>query len=148
MSCGLPKTEAKIEIAVDRITAHALPRTIERVPAGARFDFSVVYKVQKDESWKESVRNVSADLENILWSLEEIEMHDGLGGNTSRGHGHVRIHLRSLTVKNFADPTQKGLDLKAVELDNNKMNANEIDKQADYQFREFLEAVQKISDYA
>lgn len=43
MQHNLPITEAKLEIVLDRVTAAAMPRTIERVPAGARFDFEIVY---------------------------------------------------------------------------------------------------------
>lgn len=98
---NLPVTEAKMEIAVDRITAQALPRTFERVPSGARFEFSIVYRVQQDEKRPDAPKNVKQDLENILWALEEIETHDGLGGNTARGHGQVKFHLRSLIVKRY-----------------------------------------------
>lgn len=97
----LPITEAKIEIAVDRITAQALPRTIERVPAGARFEFSIVYRVQKDENRPNAIANVNEDLTNILEVLEDIEKFDGLGGNTARGHGQVKFHLKPLRVVRY-----------------------------------------------
>ncbi|MBF0585467.1 type III-A CRISPR-associated RAMP protein Csm3 [Prosthecochloris sp. N3] len=98
---GLPVTEAKIEIAVDRITAQALPRTIERVPAGARFAFSMVYRVQQDNNRPQAIKNVEEDLVNILGALEEIEKFDGLGGNTARGHGQVKFHLKPLHVVRY-----------------------------------------------
>ena len=92
---NLPITEAKIEIAVDRITAHALPR--------ARFTFSMVYRVQRDENRPDAIKNVQKDLENIFSALEEIEIHDGLGGNTARGHGQVKFHLKPLHVVRYKD---------------------------------------------
>ncbi len=105
MPGGLPLTEAKMEIVVDRITAHAMPRTIERVPAGARFDFEMIYKVQTydnglfednpddpDNPAIKCNKKLQQDLDNILWALDVIEKHAGLGGNTSRGHGQVRFH--------------------------------------------------------
>lgn len=95
----LPVTEAKMEIAVDRITAQALPRTIERVPSGARFDFSMVYRVQKEENHPEPLANIATDLTNILEALKDIEEFDGLGGNTARGHGQVKFHLKPLQVR-------------------------------------------------
>jgi len=101
MDNGLPVTEAKMEIAVDRITAHALPRTIERVPSGARFGFTLVYRVQERLDWPDVLKNISKDLENILWALKEIQNHDGLGGNTARGHGVVQFHLRSMLVTRY-----------------------------------------------
>lgn len=126
MDHGLPVTEAKMEIAVDRITAHALPRTIERVPAGARFDFSIVYKVQHDASWSDSLKNVSEDLKIILWALQEIETHDGLGGNTARGHGQVKFHLRTMSVMRYDSKGSEGCTEKAGDGD-----------EMDYSFDEF-----------
>src|SRR3984957_18309044 len=38
-------TEVKSENAIDRITSQANPRTLERVPAGARFHFRIVLDV-------------------------------------------------------------------------------------------------------
>src|SRR6202165_6117735 len=38
-------TEVKSENAIDRITSQATPRTLERVPAGARFHFQIVMDV-------------------------------------------------------------------------------------------------------
>ncbi len=116
---GLPITEAKIEIAVDRITAHAMPRTIERVPAGARFDFEMVYKVQTyengdfldnalgkpDTKCDEKLRK---DLENIFCALEIIQNHSGLGGNTSRGHGQVKFEIKKFQAKRVTGECVKG----------------------------------------
>lgn len=111
MKNGLPVTEVKMEIAVDRITAHALPRTIERVPAGAKFEFEIIYKVQTYENGEfekessdydtKSDEKLRVDLKNILWALEQIETHDGLGGNTSRGHGQVNICINGLEDIHF-----------------------------------------------
>src|SRR6195256_492130 len=42
-------TEVKSENAVDRITSQANPRTLERVPAGARFRFRMVLDVLCEE---------------------------------------------------------------------------------------------------
>jgi CRISPR-associated protein Csm3 len=109
MDNGLPVTEAKMEIVVDRITAHAVPRTIERVPSGARFGFSIVYRVQELADWPDAVKNVPEDLKNILWALKEIENHDGLGGNTARGHGVVRFHMRSMNVTRYDKQVTAGL---------------------------------------
>ena len=38
-------TEVKSENAIDRITSQANPRTLERVPAGARFHFRIVIDI-------------------------------------------------------------------------------------------------------
>ncbi|ABL66060.1 type III-A CRISPR-associated RAMP protein Csm3 [Chlorobium phaeobacteroides] len=122
---GLPITEAKMEIAVDRITAHALPRTIERVPAGAKFAFEIVYKIQStsficviDEKGKpKEVKSYMADdkviekdIENILWALKQIEEHDGLGGNTSRGHGQVKFSIDPIKYEVFEDVSKQKIE--------------------------------------
>src|SRR3954468_21747043 len=80
-------TEVKSENAVDRITSQANPRTLERVPAGARFRFRMVFDVLCPEDKALVARAVEA-----LRLLED----DALGGGGSRGNG--RIAFGSLTL--------------------------------------------------
>lgn len=151
MQGGLPITEAKMEIAVDRITAHALPRTIERVPAGARFAFEIIYKVQTYENGKfeinsqddntKSDEKLKSDLINIIWALKQIETHDGLGGNTSRGHGQIKIHLRSLDGEKIIEGLLSLCPVKS----SGKVDQNDIDKESDYSFKDFQEKLSDIS---
>ncbi len=75
-------TEVKSENAIDRITSQANPRTLERVPAGARFHFRMVLDVLCDEDRELIPRVVEA-----LRLLED----DSLGGGGSRGSGRVKI---------------------------------------------------------
>ena len=113
MDGKLPITEAKMETAIDRITSAAHPRTIERVPAGAKFDFELIYRVQSDEKGVFSEKNnsnVKEDIKLILLAMELIEKKCGLGGNTSRGYGRVRFIVGTLEaqeidleIKAFAD---------------------------------------------
>lgn len=150
---GLPVTEAKMEIAVDRITAHALPRTIERVPAGARFEFEIVYKVQTYENGKfeatstdygtKSDDKLRVDLKNILWALEQIEIHDGLGGNTSRGHGQVRICINGLKDIDFLK--QETQNSKGESPEDEVKTAAEVDcKKMKKSFSDWCEKIDKI----
>jgi CRISPR-associated RAMP protein, Csm3 family len=102
MDGKLPITEAKMETAIDRITSAAHPRTIERVPAGAKFDFELIYKVQSDEKGdfsEENNSNLKEDIKLILLAMELIEKKCGLGGNTSRGYGQVRFIVETLDAK-------------------------------------------------
>ena len=71
-------TEVKSENAVDRITAQANPRTLERVPAGARFSFRVVMDVLCEED--------KPLLSRLIEALRLLE-DDSLGGGGSRGRG-------------------------------------------------------------
>jgi CRISPR-associated protein Csm3 len=80
-------TEVKSENAVDRITSQANPRTLERVPAGARFRFRMVLDVLCPEDKPLLGRVVEA-----LRLLED----DALGGGGSRGNGRIAFSGLSL----------------------------------------------------
>lgn len=75
-------TEIKTENTLDRVTSAANPRPMERVPAGAVFDFTLIVDV-----YQEADRALLKDLFGVLALLED----SGLGGNVSRGHGQVAI---------------------------------------------------------
>ncbi len=73
-------TEVKSENAIDRITSQANPRTLERVPAGARFKTRLVMDVLCEEDAPLFLR--------VLEGLRLLE-DDALGGGGSRGSGRV-----------------------------------------------------------
>src|SRR5207302_5435844 len=73
-------TEVKSENAVDRITSQANPRTLERVPAGARFHTRFVMDVLCEED--------APLFQRVLEGLRLLE-DDSLGGGGSRGSGRV-----------------------------------------------------------
>src|SRR5499426_3470066 len=73
-------TEVKSENAIDRITSQANPRTLERVPAGARFAVRMVVDILCDEDAPLFLR--------VLEGLRLLE-DDALGGGGSRGSGRV-----------------------------------------------------------
>src|ERR1700731_1168670 len=81
-------TEVKSENAIDRITSQANPRTLERVPAGARFHFRIVMDVLCAED-----RDLLPRLAEGLRLLED----DSLGGGGSRGSGRVALSNLKLT---------------------------------------------------
>jgi CRISPR-associated protein Csm3 len=81
-------TEVKSENAIDRITSQANPRTLERVPAGARFKLRMVLDLLCAE---DSV--LPALLMQGLRLLED----DALGGGGSRGNGRVSFDNLKLT---------------------------------------------------
>ncbi|HOJ19699.1 MAG TPA: type III-A CRISPR-associated RAMP protein Csm3 [Ignavibacteriaceae bacterium] len=89
--------EAKTETAINRITAEANPRTIERVPEGAKFSFEIIYRVFcKPDSpniiGSAELAYVKHDIKNIFEVLALIQ-RDSLGGNISRGSGKVEFTL-------------------------------------------------------
>jgi CRISPR-associated protein Csm3 len=107
-------TEVKSENAIDRITSQANPRTLERVPAGARFHIRLVMDVLCEEDGPLFSR--------VLEGLRMLE-DDTLGGGGSRGSGRVRFGNLNLVWrgKNYyaSGAAQKdlstGVDLAALQ---------------------------------
>jgi len=91
---GLFMTEWKFENGIDRVTAAANPRQLERVPAGSKFQFELVYTVE-DES------QVIEDLQNIAITLAILE-DDALGGHGSRGYGKVSFQNFNFSYRGLA----------------------------------------------
>lgn len=88
----LPYSESKTEVAIDRITAKANPRTFERVPAGAQFKLEMVLNIFEDED-EEALKATLNQAINLLHD-------DYLGGHGSRGYGQVLIKLEESGGKN------------------------------------------------
>jgi len=87
----LPFSEVKWETALDRVTAAATPRQIERVPAGTVFaPLELVYHVYE-----------AADVERFLHVLDAMQLleDDYLGGLGSRGSGKIAFRNLALTVR-------------------------------------------------
>ena len=87
----LDYTEDKWENTIDRLTSNASnPRQTERVPAGAKFDFEIVYNIFEDE-----------DIENLKVLLKGMRLleDDYLGGSGSRGYGKVRFDELKMEIK-------------------------------------------------
>lgn len=80
--------EVKFENTISRTTGVANPRQIERVPAGAVFNFRLVYNVER-------VEEVEQDLQTLKEAFELLE-NDYLGGHGSRGYGRVKLQKIAL----------------------------------------------------
>lgn len=91
MELGLGYTEWKTENGLDRVTCHANPRTLERVPAGAVFAFEIVYNV-------ENLGHLAEDIGNILNALHLVE-DDYLGKGGTRGNGRIEIGLKAVEAR-------------------------------------------------
>ena len=76
-------TEVKFENSIQRTTAVANPRQIERVVRGAKFPMQLIYEVT-DES------EMVHDFEILKDGFQLLE-YDYLGGSGSRGYGRVKI---------------------------------------------------------
>lgn len=76
-------TEVKFENTINRFTAIANPRQIERVIRGVEFDMSIIYNAEIDSEVEEDIKH----LKEAFTLLE----YDYLGGSGSRGYGKVKI---------------------------------------------------------
>ena len=83
--------EEKAETVIDRITSAAMPRQMERVPAGAAFEMNIVVNIFEKDDEAELVHGVLDGL--------NLVQDDYLGGAGSRGSGQVRIRIEAMTEK-------------------------------------------------
>lgn len=91
----MPMTEVKTEVAIDRITSQANPRQIERVPAGAQFEFEFVLNLYGNDQEKDYVE--------MLFECMQLVQDDYLGGHGSRGYGRIKFQVEKLTQKTVED---------------------------------------------
>jgi CRISPR-associated protein Csm3 len=95
----LPYSEVKWEATIDRVTSAAVPRQIERVPAGAVFEeFEMVYSVYD-----------GADLDRLATVIEAMQLleDDYLGGLGSRGGGKIAFEGVKIYTRNRKDYGQE-----------------------------------------
>ncbi len=76
-------TEVKFENSINRLTAVANPRQIERVVRGSKFALDIIYEVTDEEG-------VAEDFKVLAEGLKLLQ-YDYLGGNGSRGYGKVKF---------------------------------------------------------
>ena len=77
------RTEVKFENSIQRTTAVANPRQIERVVRGAKFPMQLIYEVTNESE-------MVHDFEILKDGFKLLE-YDYLGGSGSRGYGRVKI---------------------------------------------------------
>ncbi|RDI94743.1 type III-A CRISPR-associated RAMP protein Csm3 [Meiothermus sp. QL-1] len=83
-------TEVKQEVFIPRIGGDANPRTAERVPAGAKFAFEMVYRVMDTG---DDGKTDQENFKHVQKALELLQL-DGLGGYISRGYGQVELEYQ------------------------------------------------------
>ncbi len=117
---GLYMTEWKFENGLDRVTAAANPRQVERVPKGARFNFEMIYTVETEsaepnnsDEINQAFADANNDLRNLLRALLILE-DDALGGHGSRGYGNVKFEMLQFVYhdyQNFVSSNDSSLAL-------------------------------------
>ena len=74
-------TEVKFENSINRATAVANPRQIERVVRGSEFKLDIMYEAEDE-------KDVLEDMELLAEGMQLLQ-YDYLGGSGSRGYGRV-----------------------------------------------------------
>jgi CRISPR-associated protein Csm3 len=92
-NCDMPYTESKTEANISRITSKASPRTFERVPAGAKFNYEIILNIFEGENEK--------DLQDTLKQSKALLEDDYLGGNGSRGYGKIKFEEEKTEEKKY-----------------------------------------------
>ncbi len=82
-------TETKFENTIDRISAVAIPRQIERAIRESVFGLEVIYEITD-----ETTADVREDMKVLRDGFDLLEL-DYLGGSGSRGYGKVVFEERS-----------------------------------------------------
>lgn len=100
-------SDIKWENTINRRTGTAEhPRQLERVPAGARFAFEMVYDVYDD-------KKLETHLGQIFAAMRFLQ-GDYIGGQGSRGYGKIAfqdVTVIQKTVKDFETPNSQGTPL-------------------------------------
>lgn len=81
MELDFEYSEVKYENTIDRVKGTANPRPIERVPAGAKFNFEMIYDYFEDAKETEHLKTIS-------FAMQLLEF-DSLGGSGTRGSGKI-----------------------------------------------------------
>lgn len=74
-------TEIKFENSINRMTAVANPRQIERVTRGSVFELDIVYEISDQEETIEDMKTLGEGM--------KLLQYDYLGGHGSRGYGKI-----------------------------------------------------------
>ncbi len=89
-------SEGKWENTIDRKSSKANPRQLERIPAGAVFNFEIVMDIYENDN--------KLDMLNTLKEGFELLENDYLGGSGTRGYGKIKItsDIENPEIKTYA----------------------------------------------
>ena len=111
---GLGFTEIKFENTINRLTAVANPRQIERVIRGVEFGLDMIYEVRKEAEEAE----IEEDFQTLAYGMRLLQ-YDYIGGHGSRGYGKIKFRnvLAESVVGDLEDSCiQKANDILCKEL--------------------------------
>jgi CRISPR-associated protein Csm3 len=99
-NADVPYAEVKTEVVIDRITSAAVPRAMERVPAGTEFSLNLIINIFKEHSEDNHKKEKEDDHEKLLvqttFDALRLLQDDYLGGSGSRGYGQIKFHIQSV----------------------------------------------------
>ena len=95
-------TEDKPENTIDRSSSSANPRHMERVPAGAIFNFSLILDIYEGDVTEDFLALI-----NEAFQLIEL---DYIGGQGSRGSGQVKFLIDTVSGKKISEEGISVLD--------------------------------------
>ncbi|MBO4687024.1 MAG: type III-A CRISPR-associated RAMP protein Csm3 [Clostridiales bacterium] len=84
----VPLTEVKAENVINRLTAVAMPRFIERSVRGAIYNMKLVYTFDIEDETR--IQEILEDFALVKEGMDLLES-DYLGGSGSRGYGKVKF---------------------------------------------------------
>lgn len=102
----LDYTEDKIENTVDRISARANPRHLERVPTGTQFDIEIILDLFSEND---------KELIEVLFQGLKLLEDDYLGGSGSRGSGKIRFENMNVTLRDSSYYTHEKAEISLAE---------------------------------
>lgn len=108
-SKGIPYVEEKFENTINRLTARANPRQMERVPAGIEFGFELSFRCFQRQNDDFSPSDDQLFQTTLRECLQMVEW-DTLGGSGSRGYGQITFEFDGLTWIDLNQPTPKLYD--------------------------------------
>lgn len=111
-------TENKFENSINRATAVANPRQIERVVRGAVFGLDMIYEVRNDMTEEDII----SDIQLIAEGLKLIS-YDYLGGSGSRGYG--KVNFKNLSIDSVVGDVDNTVLDKCAEILNKIEGINE-----------------------
>ncbi len=90
------KTEIKFENTINRLSAVANPRQIERTISGTEFPLDLIYELTEEKDGMVNEADALEDFDTLLEGMRLLT-YDYLGGNGTRGYGKVTFSGLSAT---------------------------------------------------
>lgn len=123
----------KFENRIDRRNGTARdPRQLERVPAGAKFGFEMVYDLYDDGESAvpgDSVKRLTRHLLGLYRAMQLLQ-DDYLGGQGSRGYGKIRFNQTNVLYKKIQEDGAYTLEAPTSDLEDFQRKLEQLPAEA------------------